>query len=51
LARRTAFLIVRRLSIALVVAGLIAAVIRVRGRGGAPEVQSGWDELSFDQKP
>jgi hypothetical protein len=33
------------------VAGLVAAVLRVRGKGGAPAQQGGWEELSFDQKP
>ncbi len=35
----------RRAVVALTVAGLIAAVLRVRGRGGVPPQGGGWQEL------
>jgi hypothetical protein len=50
LARRSAFVAARRLTLTLLVVGVIAAVLRVRGRGGAPAPQGGWEELPFDQK-
>jgi hypothetical protein len=37
---------VRRTLVALGVAGLIAAVLRVRGSGGVPPQDGGWRELS-----
>jgi hypothetical protein len=33
---------------AVMVAGLVAAAIRLRGRGGVPPQQGGWQELSAD---
>jgi hypothetical protein len=36
----------RRAIAAMSVAGLIAAALRVRGRGGVPPQRGGWRELS-----
>lgn len=36
----------RRALVALGLAGLIAAVLRMRGTGGAPPKEGGWRELS-----
>ncbi|MGH2686047.1 MAG: hypothetical protein ACRDJP_11335 [Actinomycetota bacterium] len=36
----------RRAVLALGLAGLVAAVVRVRGTGGAPPQSGGWRELS-----
>ena len=36
----------RRAIAAMSVAGLIAATLRVRGRGGVPPQRGGWRELS-----
>ena len=38
--------LLRRALVALGVAGLIAAVLRVRGKGGTPPQRGGWRELS-----
>jgi hypothetical protein len=37
---------IRRALVALGVAGLVAAVLRVRGSGGTPPESGGWRELS-----
>ena len=37
----------RRASLALSVAGIIAGVLRLRGRGGVPPQQGGWRELTI----
>jgi hypothetical protein len=39
----------RRGLLAFVAAGVIAAFIRLRGRGGAPPQRGGWRELSSDE--
>lgn len=41
--------LVRRALIALGLAGLVAAVLRLRGSGGVPPKNGGWRELSGDQ--
>ena len=38
----------RRVVAALFLAGLGAAVLRVRGKGGTPPQQGGWQELKLD---
>ena len=38
--------LLRRALVALGIAGLIAAVLRVRGKGGVPPQGGGWRELS-----
>ena len=38
--------LLRRALLALGLAGIIAAVLRIRGTGGTPPQQSGWRELS-----
>ena len=38
--------VLRRALLALGLAGLIAAVLRLRGTGGTPPQQGGWRELS-----
>lgn len=38
--------LLRRALLALGLAGLVAAVLRVRGTGGTPPQQGGWRELS-----
>ena len=38
--------VVRRALVALGLAALVAAVLRVRGSGGTPPQQGGWRELS-----
>lgn len=40
--------LLRRALVALGVAGLIAAVLRLRGSGGTPPQQGGWRELTGD---
>lgn len=42
---------VRRLLVALGVGLLVAAVVRLRGRGGAPPGGSGWRELDVTETP
>ncbi|NNE74132.1 MAG: hypothetical protein HKN26_10745 [Acidimicrobiales bacterium] len=37
---------VRRVAVVLVVVGLVAAIIRLRGSGGTPPQSGGWRELS-----
>jgi hypothetical protein len=39
-------LAIRRALVALGVAGLVAAVLRLRGSGGTPPQSGGWRELS-----
>jgi hypothetical protein len=38
--------LLRRALIAIGLAGLVAAVLRLRGAGGTPPQQGGWRELS-----
>ncbi len=38
--------LLRRALLALGLAGLVAAVLRLRGTGGSPPQQGGWRELS-----
>lgn len=38
--------VLRRALLALGLAGLVAAVLRLRGTGGSPPQQGGWRELS-----
>ena len=38
--------VIRRALVALGLAGLIAALLRLRGTGGTPPQQGGWRELS-----
>lgn len=38
--------LLRRALVALGLAGIIAAVLRIRGTGGTPPQQGGWRELS-----
>lgn len=38
--------LLRRALVALGIAGLIAAVLRLRGTGGTPPQEGGWRELS-----
>jgi hypothetical protein len=40
--------VLRRVLLALGLAGLVAAVLRVRGSGGTPPQQGGWRELTGD---
>lgn len=40
--------LLRRALLALGLAGLIAAVLRLRGTGGTPPQQGGWRELTGD---
>lgn len=40
----------RRASLALSVAGIVAGVLRLRGKGGVPPQQGGWRELSTQPK-
>lgn len=37
---------IRRALVALGIAGLVAAVLRMRGTGGTPPQKGGWRELS-----
>jgi hypothetical protein len=39
--------LLRRALVALGVAGIIAAVLRLRGSGGTPPQQGGWRELEL----
>jgi hypothetical protein len=39
----------RRATVALLLAGLAALVIRLRGSGGRPPQNGGWRELSGDE--
>jgi hypothetical protein len=41
---------VRRILLALSAAGVVAAVLRIRGRGGVAPQGGGWHELTFDDK-
>ncbi|MGH9117331.1 MAG: hypothetical protein ACRD0A_05505 [Acidimicrobiales bacterium] len=38
--------LVRRLLLALGLAGIVAALVRLRGSGGTPPQEGGWRELS-----
>jgi hypothetical protein len=38
--------VLRRALLAVTAAGLVAGAIRLRGRGGVPPQQGGWQELS-----
>ena len=38
--------LLRRALVALGIAGIVAAVLRVRGSGGTPPQQGGWRELT-----
>ena len=40
---------IRRALVALGLAGMVAAVLRVRGSGGTPPQRGGWRELSPDE--
>jgi hypothetical protein len=40
---------IRRALMALGLAGIVAAVLRVRGSGGTPPQRGGWQELSPDE--
>ena len=40
---------IRRALVAIGLAGLVAAVLRVRGSGGTPPQRGGWRELSPDE--
>ena len=42
----TEMALLRRALVALGIAGLIAAVLRIRGTGGTPPQSGGWRELS-----
>jgi hypothetical protein len=42
--------VIRRALLAVGVAGLIAAALRVRGRGGVPPQRGGWREIPFDDR-
>ena len=43
--------VLRRALLAVGVAGLIATVLRVRGRGGVPPQRGGWQEVPFTERP
>jgi hypothetical protein len=40
--------VLRRALLAVGAAGVIAAVLRIRGRGGVPPQKGGWTELRVD---
>jgi len=40
---------IRRALVAVGLAGLVAAVLRLRGSGGTPPQRGGWRELSPDE--
>ena len=40
---------IRRALVAIGLAGLVAAVLRLRGSGGTPPQRGGWRELSPDE--
>ena len=40
----------RRAILALSAAGIVAGVLRLRGKGGVPPQHGGWRELSVDSK-
>ncbi len=42
---------ISRALLAVGVAGLIASVLRVRGRGGVPPQRGGWHEVPFTERP
>jgi hypothetical protein len=41
--------LIRRALVAVGAAGIIAAILRVRGTGGTPPQRGGWRELSPDE--
>lgn len=41
--------LIRRALVALGIAGLVAAVLRLRGTGGSPPQRGGWRELNPDE--
>ena len=41
--------LIRRALVAMGIAGIVAAVLRVRGSGGTPPQRGGWRELSPDE--
>ncbi|MCX6541623.1 MAG: hypothetical protein NTX77_08475 [Actinobacteria bacterium] len=41
---------IRRTILALSAAGIVAGVLRLRGKGGVPPQQGGWRELPVDPK-
>lgn len=41
--------LIRRALVALGIAGLVAAVLRLRGSGGTPPQRGGWRELDPDE--
>ncbi|MEI7754116.1 MAG: hypothetical protein WCJ32_06760, partial [Actinomycetota bacterium] len=41
---------IRRAILALSAAGIVAGVLRLRGKGGVPPQQGGWRELPVDPK-
>lgn len=43
--------VIRRALLAVGVAGIIAGVLRVRGRGGVPPQRGGWQEVPFTERP
>lgn len=43
--------VIRRALLAVGVAGAIAAVLRLRGRGGVPPQRGGWQEVPFTDRP
>ncbi len=42
--------VIRRALLALSFAGLIAAILRLRGSGGTPPQGGGWEELPFTEQ-
>jgi hypothetical protein len=42
--------VIRRGLLALGTAGIVAAVLRLRGRGGVPPQKGGWTELRVDDR-
>jgi hypothetical protein len=43
--------VIRRALLAVGVAGMIAGVLRLRGRGGVPPQRGGWQEVPFTDRP
>jgi hypothetical protein len=41
--------VIRRALLAVVTAGLIAGILRVRGRGGVPPQRGGWQEIPYSE--
>jgi hypothetical protein len=42
--------VIRRALLAVVAAGLIAGILRVRGRGGIPPQRGGWQEIPYSER-